>query len=90
MEGGIKSNKLQSDMSPRDAVISFQCFSPDLVQVSETIDGESIHHEEVQRHPDVVAEIEERYIVFAKQADAARSQVMRGRSCLFNVYFREP
>jgi hypothetical protein len=90
MQGGIKSNKLQSDMNPRDAVISFQCFSPDLVQVSETIDGESILHEEVQRHPDVVAEIEERYIFFANQADAARSQVMRGHSCLFNVYFREP
>jgi hypothetical protein len=90
MQGGIQFNKLQSDMTPRDAVISFQCFSPDLVQVSEMIDGESIHHKEVQRHPDVVAEIEERYIFFANQADAARSQVMRGRSCLFNVYFREP
>jgi hypothetical protein len=77
-------------MMPRDAVISIQCSSPDFVPVSEIIDGESIHHQEVQRHPHVVAEIEERYIFFAKQADTARSQVMRGHSCLFNVYFREP
>lgn len=73
MQGGIEFNKLQRDMTPRDAVISFQCSSPDFVQVSEMIDGESFHHQEVQRHPDVVAEIEERYIFFAKQADAARS-----------------
>jgi hypothetical protein len=90
MHGSAEFNKLQRDMSPRDAVISFQCSSPDFVQVSETIGGESVHHREVQRHPDVVAEIEERYIFFAKQADAAKSQVMRGHSCLFNVYFREP
>ena len=90
MHGSAEFNKLQRDMSPRDAVISFRCFSPDFVQVIETIDGESVHHREVQRHPDVVAEIEERYIFFAKQADAAKSQVMRGHSCLFSVYFREP
>ena len=90
MHGSAEFNKLQRDMSPRDAVISFQCSSPDFVQVSETIGGESVHHREVQRHPDVVAEIEERYIFFAKQADAAKSQVMRGHSCFFNVYFREP
>jgi hypothetical protein len=90
MQGSIEFNKLQRDMTPRDAVISFQCSSPDFVQVSEMIDGECLHHHEVQRHPDVVAEIEERYIFFANQADAARSQVMRGRSCVFNVYFREP
>jgi|HubBroStandDraft_2_1064218.scaffolds.fasta_scaffold979437_1 hypothetical protein len=90
MHGSAEFNKLQRDMTPRDAVISFQCSSPDFVQVSETIDGESIHHREVQRHPDVVAEIEKRYIFFAKQADAARNQVMRGHSGLFSVYFREP
>ena len=90
MQGSIEFNKLQRDMTTRDAVISFQCSSPDFVQVSEMIDGECLHHHEVQRHPDVVAEIEERYIFFANQADAARSQVMRGRSCVFNVYFREP
>jgi hypothetical protein len=90
MNGSAEFNKLQRDITPRDAVISFMCSSPDLVQVSETIDGEIVHHREVQRHPDVVAEIEERYIFFAKQADAARNQVMRGHSCLFSVYFREP
>ena len=86
----MEFKKLQRDMNPRDAVISFRCSSPDFVQVSETIDGESVHHREVQRHPDVVAEIEERYMFFANQADAARNQVMRGHSCLFSVYFREP
>lgn len=90
MQRSAVLNKLQRDMTPRDAVISFRCSAPDFVQVSETVDGESVHHREVQRHPDVVAEIEERYIFFAKQADAAKSQVMRGHSCLFNVYFREP
>ena len=90
MQGSIEFNKLQRDMTPRDAVISFQCSSPDFVQVSETIDGESVHHREVQRHPNVVTEIEERYMFFVKQADAARSQVMRGHSCVFNVYFRQP
>jgi hypothetical protein len=77
-------------MKPRDAVISFQCSSPDFVQVSEMIDGESIQHHEVQQDPGVVTEIEERYMFFAKQADAAREQVKLGHSCVFNVYFREP
>jgi hypothetical protein len=90
MQGSNEFNRLQRDMMPRDAVISFRCSAPDFVQVSETIDGECLHHPEVQRHAEVVAEIEEIYIFFAKQADAARSQVMRGHSCLFNVYFREP
>jgi hypothetical protein len=77
-------------MKPRDAVISFRCLSPDFVRVSETIDGESINHEQVQRHPNVVAEMEKKYIFFANQADIAIRQVMQGRSCVFNVYFREP
>jgi hypothetical protein len=78
------------DMTPRDAVVMFQCISPDFVRVSEVVGGESIHHQEVQRHPDVVTELEERYIFFAKQADIARKKVMLGHSCMFNVYFREP
>jgi len=90
MQGGMVSNRLQRDMNPRDAVVSFQCSPPDYVQVSEMIGCESIHHQEVQRHPDVVTEMEKRYIFFAKQADVARDQVRRGRSCIFNVYFRQP
>ena len=90
MQGSFGFNKLQRDMQPRDAVISFQCTSPNLVQVTEMLDGESIHHEELHRDPNVVAEIEERYIFFAKQADLAREQVRLGHSCAFNVYFREP
>ncbi len=54
------------------------------------IDGESIHHQEVLRHPNVVSEVEERYMLFAKQADIAREQIRLGHSCQFNVYFREP
>jgi hypothetical protein len=57
--------------------------------VIEVIDGEGTHHEEVQRHPDVVTELEERYIFFAKQADIARRELRLGHSCAFNVYFRE-
>jgi hypothetical protein len=90
MHSSVVFNKLQRDMTPRDAVISFQCSSPDIVQVSEIVDGESVYHQEVERSPDVVAEIEERYMFFAKQADIAREQVRLGRSCVFNVYFREP
>ena len=90
MQGSIEFNKLQRDMTPRDAVISFQCSSPDFVQVSETIDGECVHHREVQRHPNVVTEIGGGPMFFATQADAARSQVMRGHYCVFNVYFRQP
>jgi hypothetical protein len=90
MQGTREFNRLQHDIKPRDAVVSFQCTSPDLVQVSEMIGGESIHHEEVHRDPNVVTEVEERYIFFAKQADLAREQVRLGHSCAFNVYFREP
>ena len=90
MKGGMVSNRLQRDMNPRDAVISFQCLSPDFVRVIAMIDGESVHHQEVQRNPIVVTQLEERYIFFAKQADIARRKLMRGHSCEFNVYFREP
>ena len=54
------------------------------------IGGESIHDEEVQRNPDVVTQIEERYMFFAKQADVASELVRLGHSCVFNVYLREP
>ena len=90
MQGSREFNRLQHDMKPRDAVVSFHCSSPDFVQVSEMIDGESLHHHEVQQDPDVVTEIEERYMFFAKQADIAREKIMHGHSCVFNVYFRKP
>jgi hypothetical protein len=90
MQGGMISNRLQRDVNPRDAVISFQCLSPDLVRVIEMIAGESIRQREVQRHPNVVTELEERYIFFAKQADVARRRLRLGQSAVFSVYFREP
>jgi len=91
MHGGIQTRKLERDMTPRDAVISFQCIPPDLVQVSEmTFEGEIVRHQRMHRHADAVAEMEQKYIFFAKQADVARKRVMHGHSCVFNVYFREP
>jgi hypothetical protein len=78
------------DMKQRDAIVSFQCFSPDSVRVSETIGGEEFQHREVQRHPDVVTEMEEKYIFYADEAAIARKMVARGRSCVLSVYFREP
>jgi hypothetical protein len=77
-------------MKPRDAVISFKCLPPDLLQVVETIDGADIRHEQVKRHPDIVAEMEKKYMFFAEQADVARRKIKRGQSCVFNVYYREP
>ncbi len=77
-------------MNPRDAVINFQCLSPDCVSVTEMIDGESIQHQQVKRQYDVVTELEGRYMFFANQADVARRKLKLGHSCKFNVYFREP
>jgi len=77
-------------MKPRDAVITFKCSPPDLLQVVETIDGANFRHDQVKRHPDIVAEMEKKYMFFAEQADTARRQIKRGQSCAFNVYYREP
>ena len=77
-------------MNPRDAVITFLSLSPEVVRVIEMIGGKSIRHREVQWCPDVVAELEERYIFFAKQADVAKRRLRLGESAVFNVYFREP
>ena len=74
----------------RDAVISFECLSPDLVQVCETIDGECLQKQAVQRHHDIVTELEKRYIFFADEAEIARKLIGRGRSCSLSVYFRQP
>jgi hypothetical protein len=90
MQGGMVSNRLRHDMSTRDAVISFQCSSPDFVLVSEIISGERIRHQKIPRDHDVVTEVEKRYMFFAKQAEMARQKVKLGHSCVFNVYFREP
>lgn len=77
-------------MKPRDALITFRCSAPDLVQVNETINGENIHSQVMQQHSDVVTEIEGKYMFFADEAERARKLVNRGHSCSFNVYFREP
>jgi hypothetical protein len=90
MQGGMVSNRLQRDMNPRDAVIRFHCSSTDFVLVSEIISGERVRHQEVRRDLDIVTEVEERYIFFAKQADTARRNLRLRHSCVFSVYFREP
>ena len=90
MQGSHEFNRLQRDMKCRDAVISFNCSDHGFVQVTETIGGESIQHDEVQQDLHVVNEIEQRYIFFANQADSARQQIKLGHSCEFSVYFREP
>jgi hypothetical protein len=77
-------------MKPRDAVISFQCLPPDLLQVVETVDGADIRHAQIKRDPDIVTVWEKKYMFFAEQAETARKQIKRGQSCVFNVYFREP
>jgi hypothetical protein len=77
-------------MTPRDAIVSFHCSLPDFVQVSEFIEGDRIQHQRVERHPDVVLEMEQKYMFFGEQASIARKKIMRGQSCTFNVYFREP
>jgi hypothetical protein len=86
----MMANKLERDMSSRDAVVTLQCVAPDLVRVTETVDGESVHYREIERGPGVVAELEERYMFFADQAEVARRKIRLGQSCVFNVYFREP
>jgi hypothetical protein len=58
--------------------------------VVERVDGHNLHHEQVLRHPDVVTKMEAKYMFFGDEADTARRQIMKGKSCLFNVYYREP
>jgi hypothetical protein len=77
-------------MTARDAVISFESIAPDSVQVNEIVQGEHHFHQKVQRRLDVVTEMETKYMFFANEADIAKKHVMRGHSCMFDVYFREP
>lgn len=77
-------------MRARDAEISFNCYQPDFIEVNELIHGEITHSQIMERHPDVVREMEMKYIFFADEAEMARKAVGSGRSCAYNVYFREP
>jgi len=43
-----------------------------------------------RRDAAVVTQMEERYLFFANEADAARKMGKRGRSCVVSGYFREP
>ena len=73
----------------RDAVITFECVSG-AVTVAEIVDGETTQKRTTLQELDVVAELEEKYIFFADEADIARKLLRRGRSCVLSVYFREP
>jgi hypothetical protein len=75
-------------MEERDAVISFECISGS-VKVIETV-GEDIQSRTTLQELDVVSELEEKYIFFADEADIGRKLIVRGRSCVLSVYFREP
>ena len=77
-------------MKARDAVIIFESIPPDSVQVNEISQGEHLRHPKVRRGFEVVTELETKYMFFADEADVARKQVMRGRSCMFDVFLREP
>jgi hypothetical protein len=79
-----------SSTGTRDTVIIFESIAPDSVQVNEITQGEYNRHPRVQRHPDVVTEMEEKYMFFGDEANLARKQVKRGQSCVFDVYLREP
>ena len=77
-------------MKTRDARITFDCLCPGFIQVNELINGEITHSQMKQGHPDVVTEMERKYIFFADEAARARKLLSKGHSCFFNVYFREP
>jgi hypothetical protein len=79
-------------MKARNAVITFESIAPDSIQVNKIIPGEPLRHRnrKAQRSLHVVTEMEAKYMFFAEEADIARKQAMRGRSCMFDVYFREP
>ena len=77
-------------MNARDAKISFNCYRPGFIEVNELINGEITHSQMVERHPDVVKEMETKYIFFADEAKLARNLLKSGCSCFYNVYFREP
>lgn len=77
-------------MKARDAAISFGCYRSESIEVNELINGKIIHCQIMERHRDAVTEMEAKYMFFANEADMARTLVSSGRSCLFNVYFREP
>ena len=77
-------------MNARDAKISFNCYSRDLIEVNELINGKIIHSQMRERHRDVVKEMEAKYIFFADEANMAKKLVGSGCSCFYNVYFREP
>lgn len=76
-------------MVRQDALVTFQCSSPNVVEIVEMIAQGTVHRASAERHPDVIAELEKKYIFFAEEADTARKQIMRGQSCAFSVYFRQ-
>jgi hypothetical protein len=73
----------------RDVTIHFECVSRDCVRVAETVDGNPVSHRILPRDPEIVTELEKKYMFFADEADIARKLVQRGRSFDLSVYFRQ-
>jgi hypothetical protein len=78
-----------SIITVRDAVIMIECF-PNSLKIIELVHGEKLRTRTTPQEPDVVSELEEKYIFFADEADIARKLIRRGRSFALSVYFREP
>jgi len=68
----------------RDVTIHWDC-----VRVAETVDGEAVSRRVLPRDPEIVTELEKKYMFFADEADIARKLVQRGRSFDLSVYFRQ-
>jgi hypothetical protein len=45
------------------------------VEVIDVIDDKKTHHQEVQKHPDVMTQMEKKYMSFGNQADVARKEL---------------
>ena len=87
----MRASKFEAlSAQPRDAVIHFQCAHPNAVNIDVVTEGVHVDHGTFERHGDVVTLMEQKYMFFGDHADAARLQVVRGVSCHFSVYFREP
>jgi hypothetical protein len=84
-----RSSPTLDAIKQRDAVISFECVAG-VVKVIETAAGKDIQSRTTLKEFDVVAELEEKYIFFAGEAEIARKLIQHGRSCVLSVYFREP
>lgn len=76
-------------MKERDVAIHIECLSNGRVHVAETIRGEEVCGQTLPRDPEIVTELEKKYIFFADEAETARKLVQRGHSFDLSVYVRQ-